>query len=666
MFRSPNSRFARKLIPALCAAAGACLMAPGSAGAYDFDSSEAAFDATYAATPIDLTGIVEDELGQPMKGVSITVIGWGSAAANDGETAFTDAAGAFALPGLARRSVLLRVARPGCYTEIVPVDLHRPLTEPDTDAGVVALTRQRAPRSRIIFGGDTMFGRRFVDADEDGIEGEPGDLIQPATRAADAQALLLFMKDVLSSADYTQVNLESPVTANPATPHPYKSYVFFSYPETVGALSYAGVDAVSLGNNHMYDFLDSGVADTIAAVPSANLDWFGAGMNESAAKGSVLYRTLPGGVQVAFMGFDQIVNDGTTLPEYSLVARDAPGEKGGALELGTTNLMDFMTADAQGWLGIPVLHGGIEYSDYPSSGMRFRFTQLAQVGARMIVAHHPHTVHGIGLMDSGSGEPVVAFMSLGNLLFDQDVFETFQSYVAVVDVDQFGPGKCSIHRVQLIPIHIEGYVPKLVSGSWLARAGRQVGHLSTTLPAAPSPGEPADGLTGAVVFPQGPRIAVASSAAQVATSDAVESVNVPVTGLSTGAISYARTSPSDMLASVQTSAPMQCGVGREIAIYGDFEDADVDDAFHEGAMWTQSTIKYVQNSVVRSGVGAAVLLRSQFSTTPATLSMNNRIKLDPANTLTLQGFVKGSNAGPFEIEITWYSSSGANLSTSVV
>src|SRR6185503_4850580 len=140
-----------------------------------------------------------------------------------------------------------------------------------------------------------------------------------------AQALLEFMRDVLSSTDYAQVNLESPVTANPATPHPYKSFVFFSYPETIGALTYAGIDAVSLGNNHMYDYLDSGVADTIAAVPASGLDWFGAGMNESAAKGTVAYKILHGGVSVAFMGFDQIVNDGTTLPEYALVARDAPG-----------------------------------------------------------------------------------------------------------------------------------------------------------------------------------------------------------------------------------------------------------------------------------------------------------------------------------------------------
>jgi hypothetical protein len=150
------------------------------------------------------------------------------------------------------------------------------------------------------------------------------------------------------------------------------------------------------------------------------------------------------------------------------------------------------------------------------------------------------------------------------------------------------------------------------------------------------------------------------------TSDAVELLSAPISGLSTGALAYARTSPSDMLAHVQTSPKMQCSVGREIAIYGDFEDGDADDAFHEGAMWSQSAARYVQNSVVRSGAGAAVLLRSQSNTSPATLFMNNRIGVDPATALTLHGFVKGDNAGPFEIEVSWYGSGGVSLSSSVV
>ncbi|WP_437808960.1 CapA family protein [Sorangium sp. So ce1078] len=657
------SAFTLPLLSA-CAALCASLPAGEAAAAYRFDATEAAFDATYAATPIDVTGVVVDEAGSPIAGAEVTAIGWGSGAVNDGEIAFTDEAGAFTLAALARRSVLLRVEVDGYYSEIVPADLHRPLAAASSEVGRVVLTAQRAGRARILVGGDTMFGRRFVDSDADGVEGEAGDLIRPDTRQADALAVLSFLRDVLSSADYTQVNLECPVTANPATPHPYKSFTFFSYPETVRALALSGVDGVSLGNNHMFDYLEGGVTDTLIAVPNAGLDWFGAGPDETTAKGTVVYRTLRG-VDVAFQGFNQIVNDGTTASEYTLTASDGPPPKAGALELGLAEISDFMEEDAAGRFGIPVLHGGTEYSDYPSSAMRRRFVQLVQKGAGMVVAHHPHTIHGVGLYNAGAG-PRFVFMSLGNMVFDQDVFETYQSYLAAVDIDEDSSGNRAVHRVQLIPFQNEGYVPKLVGGAWLGRTARHIGHLSTTLPAAPSATEAADGLTGAVVFASGPRAAAVSDPSQYTTSDHVETRSVPLRYSATGPVEHLRSSAADSLAAFRTTAAASCDYGREIMRYGDFEDSDIDDAFHEGSMWSMSEYRYIQNSVVHGGTGAMVFLRKSNSTSEVSTYMENRIKFDPGRKLTLTGFMKGDNAGQMRIQVYWYTSGGASLSNSVV
>ncbi len=653
-------------LPSLSACAALCAALPAgeAMAAYRFDATEAAFDATYAATPIDATGVVVDEAGAPIAGAEVTAIGWGSGAVNDGELAFTDETGAFTLATLARRSVLLRVEVDGYYSEIVPADLHRPLAAASAEVGRVVLTEQRAGRARLLVGGDTMFGRRFVDSDADGVEGETGDLIRPETREADALAVLSFLRDVLSSADYTQVNLESPATANAATPHPYKSFTFFSYPETVRALALSGVDAVSLANNHMFDYLEGGVTDTLIAVPSAGLDWFGAGPDETTAKGTVLYRTLRG-VDMAFQGFNQLVNDGTTASAYTLTASDGPPAKAGALELSLAEISDFMEEDAAGHFGIPVLHGGTEYSDYPTSGMRRRFVQLVQKGAGMVVAHHPHTIHGVGLYDAGAG-PRFVFMSLGNMVFDQDVFETYQSYLAAIDVDEDSSGNRAVHRVQLIPFQNEDYVPKLVSGAWLGRAARHIGHLSTTLPAAPSPSEAADGMTGAVVFASGPRAVAVSDPSQYTTSEHVETRDVPLRSRTTGPVEHLRPSAADSLAALQTTAAASCDYGREIMLYGDFEDSDVDDAFHEGSMWSMSEYRYIQNSVVHDGTGAMVFLRKSNSTSEVSTYMNNRVKFEPGRKLTLTGFMKGDNAGQMRVQVYWYTSGGASVSNSVV
>ncbi len=621
-----------------------------------FEASEAVFDATYAATPIGLSGRVVEENGAPVAGAQVTTIAWGSGAGNAGRTATSAADGTFVLAGLTRRSLLLRVTHAGHYAEIIPVDLHRPLGESSVAAEAIVMSERRVGRARMIFAGDTMFGRRFVDADEDGVEGEPGDLIRAGSRQVDATQLFAFTRDVLAAADFTQVNLESTVTDDPATPHPYKTFVYYSHPETILALPAVGIDAVSLGNNHVYDYLEDGLADTIAEVERTGLAWFGSGPSESAARATRLHATIGGGVDVALQGFDQIVNDGTMLARYRLVARDAPGQKGGALELSSANADDFMGAESPERLVIPVLHGGAEYSAYPDQRMRARFVEMVEQGAGLVVAHHPHTVQGVGVVDAGAGAgPVFVLMSLGNLVFDQDVFETFQSYLAVVDVD----GR-QVHRVQLVPFHAEGYVPRLVSGAAIGRAGRHVGHLSTTLPGG-------DALVGATVFPSGARIVALADASAARTSERTRTLTVATPAGRSGPIEIERSAAADVLAGVSvTGSGASCDVGRDLMLHGGFEDEDVDDAFHEGAMWDQTASHRLENSVVRSGIGAAVLLRSASNTGKASLYMSNRISFDATRPLTLVGQVRGDNAGVFDIEVAWYSSGGTRLSSSVV
>lgn len=639
--------------------AAALTLAPPAAAQYAFTTSEASFDSTFAATPIALTGAVVDEGGAPISGATVTAIGWGVAAGNHGLSAGTSAAGTFTLASLDRRSVLLRVEHPGYYTEIVAIDLHRPLAEASTDTGDIVLTLQKPGRARLIFGGDSMFGRRFSDSDEDGIQGEAGDLIRPTTRAGDATGVMRYLADALGAADYSLVNLETPVTAFPEVPHPYKTYTFSSHPETLAGLLSAGVDGVSLGNNHVYDYMEPGLLDTLIETSDAGLDWCGAGLSESEAEASMIYRTVGDGVQVALQGFDLIVNDGTTEPAYALVARDPPNAKAGALEMSSANISGFLGAAAPSRLAIPVLHGGTEYSDYPSSLVRSRMVQAAQGGATLVVAHHPHEVQGVGFLQTAGG-PRFVLMSLGNLVFDQDVFETFPSYIAMVDLDQSAPGVGQVRKIQLVPFHIEGYVPKLVAGEQLSRIGRHVGHLSTTLPAA------ADGMTGAVVFPAGNRIVVASGPSGYSTTDTVTNLSAPLTGGATGTLEYQRLDPADMLAHVQTSAPSLCEVGRELGTYGDFEDLDADHQYGEGFMWDQSNVRFMENSVTRSGNGAMVFLRLGSSTSSVSTFMKNRIRFTPGKALTLRGFLKGSNAGQLQIQIYWYTDGGASISNSYV
>jgi hypothetical protein len=266
-----------------------------------------------------------------------------------------------------------------------------------------------------------------------------------------------------------------------------------------------------------------------------------------------------------------------------------------------------------------------------------------------VIAHHPHTIYGIATYNS-----VYAFLSLGNLIFDQDVFETFQSYMVVVDVDQPSPGIQEIHRIRVVPFYLEGYVSKLVTGEWLARIGRYIGHLSTYLPLSADPSVTEDGLKGAIVFPYNNRVVVASDESEVRIEEEVEEVLLRITDGATEPFMYQRVTPSDMLASIKIDTSSTCQVGRELMHYGDFEDLDIDDSFHEGSLWNLTDQRFVENSVVRSGMGAMVLLRDYKNITPVTTWLKNRVTFPEGARLTLKGYLKGDNAGEFHLRIRWY------------
>ena len=67
----------------------------------------------------------------------------------------------------------------------------------------------------------------------------------------------------LSAADLAMVNLETAVTRR-GTPAP-KQFHFRAPPSAVAAVRAAGVDVVSLANNHVLDYGQVGLADTLHA-----------------------------------------------------------------------------------------------------------------------------------------------------------------------------------------------------------------------------------------------------------------------------------------------------------------------------------------------------------------------------------------------------------------
>src|SRR5690242_16003611 len=86
---------------------------------------------------------------------------------------------------------------------------------------------------------------------------------------------------VLRSAGFAAVNLETAVTSG-GTPQP-KTYHFRAPPAAFTALRAAGIDLVTMANNHILDYGAAGLADTLAAARAARFPYVGIGTSAATA-----------------------------------------------------------------------------------------------------------------------------------------------------------------------------------------------------------------------------------------------------------------------------------------------------------------------------------------------------------------------------------------------
>jgi poly-gamma-glutamate synthesis protein (capsule biosynthesis protein) len=328
------------------------------------------------------------------------------------------------------------------------------------------------------FTGGVMFGRRFFDANFDG---DTSDGLLPLDPSiGDHAALLQSIAPLLSDADITTVNLEtaldthpylSPLEPRPATFNQAQELVFATHPNAIAALKKVGVDLVGMGNNHTYDMLDEGVLRSMNFLQQAGMPYFGAGMNEAQAWTPAVIEVK--GQRIAFIGCTSLIDnypDPATIG-VNLVASDEQ-KKGGAAYCETAPLRAAVIAARKiSDLVVVQIHGGEEYQRVLPPFPPTRLSEVArQAGAALVINHHPHVVSGF----SWNGDSIVA-RSLGNFIFDQTVWPTYETYMFTVYIQD---GK--VIRAFIDPLMMEENIARGVTAEladYVARraAGTEAG-----------------------------------------------------------------------------------------------------------------------------------------------------------------------------------------------
>ena len=204
------------------------------------------------------------------------------------------------------------------------------------------------------------------------------------------ESALAPIRKELSAADITIANLETAITTRGRAED--KRYTFRAAPDAFDALATAGVDVVSMANNHGVDFGPQGLADTLAAIPKAPLAVVGIGADADQAFAPHVETVR--GTKVAVIGATAF-NDPT--------ARNFPAgadRAGVAVALEPTRLLaEVRDARTAADVVVVYLHWGTEQQQCPTSDQRTLARKLADAGADVVLGSHAHVLLGAGLLD---------------------------------------------------------------------------------------------------------------------------------------------------------------------------------------------------------------------------------------------------------------------------
>ena len=188
--------------------------------------------------------------------------------------------------------------------------------------------------------------------------------------------------DIFSADDMTLVNLEGPLTLAEEA-REGQVYSIKGDPEYVNILTAGSVEAVSMGNNHMMDYLQQGRDDTVQAVENAGIVY-------ACEKITGIYEVK--GIRIGMISVNEV-------------------SQGYLVEKTIQNaITELQGQDAD--LILVSCHWGVESEYSPEDYQKILGEKCIDWGADLVIGHHPHVLQGI---DEYKGKYII--YSLGNFCF---------------------------------------------------------------------------------------------------------------------------------------------------------------------------------------------------------------------------------------------------------
>ncbi len=210
------------------------------------------------------------------------------------------------------------------------------------------------------------------------------------------------VRDYLSGADLTIANFENPVVRN-SEYHP-SATTFTGDLRLMPELDQAGIDGVTLGNNHILDAGTSGLRETIRHLDDAGISHAGAGMNLDEARQPMIFDL--GGTKIGVLSYH-----GVPSYDWTWATNRYPGTAP-LLEKVMKEDVERLKKKVDVVMVMP--HWGVEYTATPEPDQVSFAHAAVDAGADVFIGGHAHWPKGIEMYD---GTPI--YYGVGNFLLDQ-------------------------------------------------------------------------------------------------------------------------------------------------------------------------------------------------------------------------------------------------------
>ncbi|MCP4799107.1 MAG: T9SS type A sorting domain-containing protein [bacterium] len=454
------------------------------------------------------------------------------------------------------------------------------------------------------------------------------------------EALYTPTLDILgNAADVNVVNLEVPYTDRGA-PHPTKSVVFRSEPENIVGIQYAGIDVVTLGNNHIIDYGEIGMLDTFDGLDQLNIKYSGAGSTEYMALLPTFWTEK--GVRLGFLGLCNRTGRAWNYQPFL----DAGYNKPGFAYLLPDNL-DRCISYTKPLSDIVIVqtHSGDEYETAPSraaeandSEIRFRNEptpgeidlrrHAIDAGADILINHHPHVLQGF---ESYNGKLIAH--SLGNFIFDLYYTETMPTMVLTLEIEKTG-----ITGYRFTPAWINHWIPEPATGNLGREIIGRIADYSLSMNAIVTP----------IANSNEARIYL-NRADTDSSSTATETVLQLVEEDGFAISPPEKLSGRGSLASIETpGSNFEIRYGREMLWHGGFEDEGAD-------LWDDNTEDEVMDEeVFYSGARSLRLRRLSSASGQTGTDLEKHLPCDPEKEHSAVSWLKADNAYQARTMVRFY------------